>query len=108
MRLRIAEKEGLDLRQSYRKLMDRAFQKHGGHMKAKQFKRARKVLRSLKTMAGRVMRDVERKLSEKAFQAHRGVMILAELILCQARKTKSKIYSLHALEVECTGPTSSA
>jgi len=101
--LRIAEKEGLDLRQSYRKLMDRAFQKHGGHMKAKQFKRAKKVLRSLKTMAGRVMRDVERKLSEKAFQAHRGVMILAELILCQARKTKQKIYSLHAPEVECIG-----
>lgn len=101
--LRIAEKEGLDLRQSYRKLMDRAFQKHGGHMKAKQFKRARKVLRSLKTMAGRVMRDVERKLSEEAFQAHRGVMILAELILSQARKTKQKIYSLHAPEVECIG-----
>lgn len=101
--LRIAEKEGVDLRQSYRKLMDRAFQKHGGHMKAKQFKRAKKVLRSLKTMAGRVMRDVERKLSEKAFQAHRGVMILAELILCQARKTKQKIYSLHAPEVECIG-----
>ena len=99
--LRIAEEEGLDLRQSYRKLMDRAFQKHGGHAKAKQFKRARKVLRSLKTMAGRVMRDVERKLSEEAFQTHRGTMILAELILAQSRKTKGKVYSLHAPEVEC-------
>ena len=70
--LRIAEKEGLDLRQSYRVMMERAFRKHGGHMKAKQFKRARKVLRSLRTMAGRIMRDVERKLDEEAFTRRKG------------------------------------
>lgn len=51
--------------------MARAFQKHGGHAKAKQFKRARKVLRTLKTMAGRVMRDVERKMDDAAFEAHK-------------------------------------
>jgi len=99
--LRIAEKEGIQLRQSYRLLMDRAFRKHGGHMKAKQFKRAKKVLKSLKTMAGRVVRDVERKLGEAAFQAHRGTMLLSELILTQKRKTRNKVYSQHAPEVEC-------
>jgi len=99
--LRIAEAEGLELRQSYRKLMARAFQKHGGHMKAKQFKRARKVLRSLKTMTGRVMRDVERKMSDAAFEAHKGTMLLSELILAQKRTTKGKVYSLSAPEVEC-------
>jgi IS5 family transposase len=99
--LKIAEQEGITLRQSYRKLMARAFQKHGGHAKAKQFKRARKVLRSLKTMAGRVMRDVERKMSDAAFEAHKGTMIKAELILTQKRTTRGKIYSLHAPEVEC-------
>ncbi|MBP1625595.1 MAG: transposase family protein [Holophagaceae bacterium] len=99
--LRIAEKEGIQLRQSYRLLMARAFRKHGGHMKAKQFKRAKKVLKSLKTMAGRVMRDVERKLGEAAFQTHRGTMMLSELILAQKRKTRNKVYSLHAPEVEC-------
>jgi len=99
--LKIAEQEGITLRQSYRKLMGRAFQKHGGHAKAKQFNRARKVLRSLKTMAGRVMRDVERKMSDAAFQAHKATMIKSELILTQKRTTKGKIYSLHAPEVEC-------
>lgn len=101
--LRIAQAEGLDLRQSYRKLMERAFRKYGGHMKAKQFKRAKPVLRSLKTMAGRVMRDVERKLSDEGYKAHKGTMFLSELILSQKRKTKNKIYSLHASEVECIG-----
>lgn len=101
--LRIAAAEGLDLRQSYRKLMERAFRKHGGHMKAKQYKRAKPVLRSLKTMAGRVMRDVERKLSDAGYEAHKGTMMLSELILSQKRKTKNKVYSLHASEVECIG-----
>lgn len=99
--LRIAEKEGIILRQTYRKLMARAFQKHGGHAKAKQYKRARRVLKSLKTMAGRVFRDVERKMSDTAFEAHKGTMLLAEQILTQKRFTKGKIYSLHAPEVEC-------
>lgn len=99
--LRIAEKEGLTLRQSYRLVMERAFRKHGGHAKARQFKRARKVLRSLKTMAGRVMRDVERKLDDAGFERHKWTMILSDLILTQKRTTKGKVYSLHAPEVEC-------
>lgn len=99
--LRITEREGLDLRQSCRKLIERAFRIHGGHAKAKQFKRARRVLKSLKTMAGRVFRDVERKLSDAGYGEHRGTMILAELILTQKRTTKGKIYSLKASEVEC-------
>jgi IS5 family transposase len=101
--LRVAEKEGLDLRQSYRKLMEWGFRKHGGHMKTKQYGRAKKVLRSLKTMAGRIMRDVERKMDDAAFERNKGAMILSELILAQKRKTKNKIYSLHASEVECIG-----
>lgn len=99
--LRIAEKEGIALRQSYRKLMARAFQKHGGYAKAKQYNRARPVLRRIKNMAGRVFRDVERKMSDAAFALHKGTLILAEQILTQKRFTKGKIYSLHAPEVEC-------
>jgi len=99
--LRIAKSEGIVLRQSYRKLMERAFRKHGGHSKARQFNRAKRVLRSLKTMAGRVMRDVERKMGDTAFETHKGTMLLSELILTQKRFTKGKVYSLHAPEVEC-------
>lgn len=99
--LRIAGAEGIRLRQSYRKLMEWGIRKHGGYAKAKQFKRAKKVLRSLKTMAGRVVRDVERKISDEGWKTHKGALILSELILTQQRKTKGKVYSLHAPEVEC-------
>lgn len=99
--LRIADMESIDLRQSYRLLMTRAFRKHGEHAKAKQFKRAKKVLRTLKTMAGCVLRDVERKLDDAAWERHKGKMVLCELVLAQKRKMKGKIYSLHASGVEC-------
>jgi IS5 family transposase len=72
--------------------MEWGFRKQGGHAKAKQFKRARKVLKSLKTMAGRVMRDMERKISDAAFQKHKGTLILSELILTQKRTTRGKVY----------------
>lgn len=84
------------------------------HMKAKQFKRARKVLRRLKTMAGRVMRDVERKLSDEGYEAHKGAMILSELILEQKRNTKNKVTACMpprwsaSAKGRRTGPTSSA
>jgi len=64
--------------------------------KARQFKRASKVLRSLKTMAGQVMRDVEWKIGDAAFQGHKDTLILSKLILTQKRKTKGKVYCLHA------------
>lgn len=35
------------------------------------------------------------------FPTHKGTLILSELILTQKRKTKGKVYSLHAPEVEC-------
>lgn len=99
--LRIAEKEGLTLHQSYRKLIGWGFRKHGGYAKAKQSKRARIALRTLKTMAGRVVRDVERKLSAEGREIHGEMLARAKWLLAQERTTKGKLYSLHAPKVEC-------
>ena len=99
--LRIAAAEGLALRQSYTRVAKYAFLKQARHMKAKQFKRARKEQKKLRVVAGRVMRDVCRKLSDEGYAKHRGTLLLSELVMTQKRKTKNKIYSLHAPEVEC-------
>lgn len=48
-----------------------------------------------------MLRDLERKLSDEAFEQHKGTMILSELVLTQERKTKGKVYSMHAPETEC-------
>jgi IS5 family transposase len=99
--IRIAKAEGLELRQSYTRTVRNEFHQHARYAKAKQFKRARKVQKHLKTLAGRVVRDVERKISDEGYAKHRGTLLLAELILTQTRKTKGKVYSLYAPEVEC-------
>ncbi len=97
----IAKSECVDLRQSYTRTVRNEFSQHARYAKAKQFKRARKVQKHLKTLAGRVLRDVERKLSDEGYTKHRGTLLLSELLLTQKRKTKNKLYSLHAPEVEC-------
>ncbi len=99
--LRVADETGTKLRQSHRDLAKSAFLMHGRYMKAKHFKRAAGERRKLKTYAGRVQRDLERKLSDEAWAKHKGTLILAELVLTQERKTKGKVYSMSAPEVEC-------
>lgn len=99
--LRVADETGTKLRQSHRDLAKSAFLMHGRYMKAKHFKRAAGERRKLKTYAGRVQRDLERKLSDEAWAKHKGTLILAELVLTQEKKTKGKVYSMSAPEVEC-------
>jgi IS5 family transposase len=99
--LRIAKAEGIVLRQSYTRTVKAEFHEHARYAKAKQFGRAKKPQKRLKTLAGRILRDVLRKLSDAGYARHRGVLLLSELILEQRRKTKGKVYSLHAPEVEC-------
>ena len=99
--LRVAEATDTKLRQSYRELAKSAFLMHGRYRKAKQFRRAARERKKLKVYAGRVHRDLERKLSDEAWEKHKGTFILAELVLRQERKTKGKVYSMHAPEVEC-------
>jgi IS5 family transposase len=99
--VRIAKKSGVELRQSHTRLSKYALVKYGQYRKAKQFKRAKKEQRKLKTYTGRVHRDLERNLSEEAWEANKGTMILTELLLTQKRTTKGKVYSIHAPEVEC-------
>ena len=99
--LRVAEATDTKLRQSHRDLAKSAFLMHGRYMKAKQFKRAARERKKLKVYAGRVQRDLERKISDEAWEKHKGTLILAGLVLTQEKKTKGKVYSMHAPEVEC-------
>lgn len=56
----LAQKAGLSLRQSYARLAPKLAAQVGRYAHAKQFRRMRKALRTLKGYTGRVMRDIER------------------------------------------------
>lgn len=100
--IREAKNRGLELRQTYDREAKQQLIKYCGYSHAKQFTRARKPLKRLKTILGRVIRDIERKLSESnTDEKFEKYIAIARKILLQKRKDKNKIYSVHEPDVEC-------
>ncbi len=113
--VRLAQALGIELRQSYARLGKHALIKHQRYAHAKQFKRAAKALRTLKTYLGRVIRDIARKAKDdpqlEAATAHE--LMLARRVHAgnrnlnrvkgMAKDADLRVFSLHAPEVECIG-----
>ncbi len=98
---KIAKKEGIDQRQSYRRtvkklMLDQRFRKH-----PKKVKKAKASERKLKTISGRLIRELERKLESETMNYYREEIEIYKKVLNQKREDKEKIYSLHELEVCC-------
>lgn len=98
--VKCAGKEGIKLRQTYKRVGKRALQRQSGYGRAKQFKRARKQTKKLKTYLGRVVRDIERKAGTLKGELEE-LIVMAKRLLAQERNDKNKLYSIHAPEVEC-------
>jgi IS5 family transposase len=96
---------GITLRQNYRFKGKKLLAKQGRYAHARQMKRAAKMTRGLKTILGRVVRDIERKAGKMqgqiADEPLRELLAMAERLLAQTRTSKNKLYSVHAPEVEC-------
>jgi IS5 family transposase len=106
--VRLAQRHGIRLRQSYARVGKFALIRHQRYAHARQFRRANRALRKLRTYLGRVIRDIARKLAGSADLLGRialGRMLeLARRVLGQKpRQRGPKVYSLHAPEVECIG-----
>jgi transposase, IS5 family len=103
--VRRAKSLGLALRQNYRFTGKRLLAKQGRYAHARQLKRAAKMTRQLKTILGRVVRDIERKahkLRDQIADEPLGELVaMAHRLLAQTRSSKHKLYSVHAPEVEC-------
>lgn len=99
---KIAEKEEIKLRQSYRRIVkqlmiDQRFREH-----PKRKKKANAAARKLKTIAGRLVRDVERGLDDiDRLSYYDEQLWLYYRVLGQKREDHDKIYSFHAPEVKC-------
>ena len=103
--VRRAASLGIRLRQNYRFKGKQLLARQGRYAHARQMKRAAKMTRQLKTILGRVLRDIQRKAGkiqgQIADEPLRELVALAERLLEQTRTSKNKIYSVHAPEVEC-------
>ena len=104
--VRLAQRHGVRLRQSYARVGKIALIQYQRYAHAKQFRRANRALKSLRTLLGRVIRDIARKMAGRPDLA-----AVFALPLSLARRVKDqrqrergrKVYSLHAPEVECIG-----
>jgi IS5 family transposase len=104
--VRLAKRHGVRLRQSYVRVGKIALIKHQRYAHAKQFKRANRALRSLRTMLGRVIRDIIRKIvgRPELAEVFARPLSLARRVKDQRQRERGrKLYSLHAPEVECIG-----
>jgi IS5 family transposase len=104
--VRLAKRQGVKLRQSYMRVGKRMLIRYQRYAHAKQFKRANRALKSLRTLLGRVMRDILRKIKGNTAQerAFAQALSLARRVKDQRRHERGrKVYSLHAPEVECIG-----
>ena len=101
----LARDAGIELRQSYARLAPRLAAQVGRYAHAKQFRRMRKALRTLKGYTGRVLRDLRRQLSEIPEGPFRervlDRLVLVSRLLRQTPKSTGKIYALHEPEVDC-------
>jgi len=103
--VRRAKALGIPLRQSYRFVGKQTLFRQHRYAHAKQLRRAAKMTRKLKTLLGRVVRDIERKARKTrgqiADEPLRELLALAHRLFAQERDSKNKLYSVHAPEVEC-------
>src|SRR5664279_2242591 len=74
-------------------LMDQRFRNH-----PKNKGKARKADKKVKTIAGRLVRELERKLPPGL---HQTILTLFKQVLAQKKTDSNKIYSLHEPHVQC-------
>ena len=105
--VKLADLLGLKLRQNYNRQAPRMAVQVARYAHAKQFKRMRGELKHLRTIVGRVWRDIERKMDAVTDEGMRsraaGILSRVRRLLEQKKNDKNKLYSLHAPEVECIG-----
>jgi transposase, IS5 family len=101
----LARKAGISLRQNYNRKAPRLAARAGRLAHARQFRRMRKALRTLKGYTGRVLRDTRRKIGAVAEGPLRTQMLdrldLVARLLRQTPKSRNKIYALHEPAVDC-------
>jgi IS5 family transposase len=97
----VAEYEQIELRQSYKRTVKKLSQLQRLKRLKGGDKMARKASRKIKTIAGRLVRELDRKLSPGALTCYADELQLFKKVLSQKRTDANKIYSLHEPHVKC-------
>jgi len=98
---RIARCEDVDQRQSYKRVSKQLLRdSYFGHHPRRR-KKARRARKKLRTIAGRLLRELERKLTDEQLTAYKQPMELYWKVITQQRSDSDKVYSLHKPFTAC-------
>ncbi len=101
---KLAVEGGITLRQSYVRVTKKHLAQQGRYARARQYKRAGRHTRKLKTILGRLLRDIRRKAARQKIeltQTMKTMLGRASKIHAQKRTDTNKLYSIDAPEVAC-------
>jgi len=98
---KIAENEGIKQRQRYTKVSKQMVRNTYNGKHPKRAKTARKSQRQLKTIAMRLIRDLERNFNEEQRAFYQPAIDLYTKVVNQKRGDKNKIYSIHKPFTRC-------
>ena len=99
--LKIARKEKIGLTRTYEKEVKqlKLHTRFATHPKNR--KRARRAVKRLKTISGRLLRAIQRKMTLEQLETYRERFALYQRMLNQKRGDKNKLYSLHEPHIYC-------
>jgi transposase, IS5 family len=98
--VKTARMRGIALRQSYTRVGKRLLVMNQRYAHARQFKRAARCTKQLRTLLGRTLRDIARQVRAPDGTLER-LMQTSQRIFEQQRHESGKIYSVHAPHTEC-------
>jgi|HubBroStandDraft_1064217.scaffolds.fasta_scaffold118933_2 IS5 family transposase len=98
---KLADRQDIRLRRRYRKEVRKCLLAQRGRGHWRTVKQAQRATRRLKTIAGRLVRELGRKLSTAALEKHQTDLALYRRALAQKRNDHDKIYSLHEPHIYC-------
>ena len=98
---KIAEREGVRPRQSYKRTAKQLVRDTYNGKHPKRAKKAKKAQGKLRTIGGRLVRELRRKLPETVLAGYREELELYEKVLAQQRGDADKTYSLHKPHTAC-------
>lgn len=98
--IKLAKKNGIELRQSYKRKSKISFVAQSRYARAGHFKKANREAKRLRIYMGRIKRDIERKMGNPNEEV-KETLEKANILFNQKREDKNKLYSIHAPEVEC-------
>jgi len=98
---KIAYNEGVVQRQSYVRVSKQLVRDTHNRTHPKRYKKAKKADAKLKTIAGRLLRELERKIPQDVLKCYQEEFNLYWKVLQQKRRDKDKTYSLHKPFTAC-------